>query len=185
MKPMTICLACSFLFFQNIKSQDSLKYEPLKVHEALLAKITFSATQSMKVHIMNIKDSSVFVFQKVSGKPDPFHKTNIYNDVNWDSYNYRSIESVKVTNKKVRSWVLPVTIVGGAIAGALIGYAGAKNDGGIDGAVNQGAGIIIGGILGGGIGTLTGLLICNVSDKKYLINGDWKSFEEMKKSMNY
>jgi hypothetical protein len=185
MKPVTICLVCSLLFLQNIKSQDSLKTGQAKTHQALLAKITFSETQSMKVHIMNIKDSSVFVYQKVSGKPDPFHKTNIYNESNWDNYNYRFIQSVKVRNKKVRSWLLPVTIVGGAVAGALIGYASARDDGSIDGAIDQGAGIVIGGILGVGVGTVTGLLICNASDKKYLINGDWKSFEEMKKSMNY
>jgi hypothetical protein len=185
MKPMTICLACSLLVFQNIKSQDSVKTGQAQTHQALLARITFSETQSVKVHIMNIKDSSVFVYQKVSGKPDPFHKTNIYVEANWDSYNYRFIQSVKFRNKKIRSWLLPVTIVGGAIAGALIGYASAKDDGSIDGAIDQGAGIVIGGILGGGIGVVTGLLICNASDKKYLVNGDWKSFEEMKKSMNY
>jgi hypothetical protein len=185
MKTIIICFACCFLYMQKIKSQDSLKAGQGRTHQALLARITFSESQSMKAHIMNIKDSSLFVYQKVSGKPDPFHKTNIYVESNWDSYNYRFIQTVKVRNKKVRSWLLPVTIVGGVVAGALIGYASAKDDGSIDGAVNQGAGIVIGGILGGGIGTVTGLLICNASDKKYLINGDWKSFEEMKKSMNY
>jgi hypothetical protein len=120
MKQVIICIVCSCLLLQNIKSHDSLKSEQANKHRALLARITFSETQSMKVHIMNIKDSSVFVYQKASGKLE-----------------------------------------------------------------NQGAGIIIGGILGGGVGTLTGLLICDAYDKKYLINGDWKSFEEMKRSMNY
>ena len=185
MKQLIILFACSLLFHQKIKSQDSLKSGQAITHQALLAKITFSASQSAKVHIMDIKDSAVFVYQKVSGKPDPFHKTNIYNEAHWDSYNYRFIESIKVPNKTVRSWLLPVTIIGGVIAGALIGYASAKDDGGIDGSLNQGAGIVIGGILGGGIGTVSGLLICSASDKKYLIKGDWKSFEEMKKSLNY
>ncbi|HLA58744.1 MAG TPA: hypothetical protein VK622_08285 [Puia sp.] len=184
MKPVIICIACSCLLLQNIISQDSLKSGQAKTHRALLARITFSETQSMKVHIMNIKDSAVFVYQKASGKPDPFHKVNIYNEAGWDSYNYRFIESVKVRNKKLRSWLLPVAIVGGFVAGALIGYASAKDDG-VNGLENQGAGIIIGGIVGGGAGTLTGLLICNAYEKKYMINGDWKSFEEMKRSMNY
>lgn len=185
MKPAIFCFAFSLLFIHSIKSQDSLKSVQVKTHLALLARITFSESQSAKVHIMDIRDSAVFVYQKVGGKPDPLHKTNIYNEAHWDSYNYRFIESIKVRNKTVRSWLLPVAIVGGAIAGAFIGYAAAKDDGGIDGELNQGAGIVLGTILGGGVGTLTGLLICNASDKKYLINGDWKSFEEMKKSMNY
>jgi hypothetical protein len=29
------------------------------------------------------------------------------------------------------------------------------------------------------------VVICSASEKKYLINGDWKSFEEMKKSVKY
>jgi hypothetical protein len=90
-----------------------------------------------------------------------------------------------VRNKKVRSWLLPVSIAGGSIAGGLIGYAASTNNGGIEDGLNQAAGIILGGFLGAGVGTITGLIICNASDKKYLINGDWKSFEEMKKSMNY
>jgi Na+-translocating ferredoxin:NAD+ oxidoreductase RnfD subunit len=185
MKPITVCLACSFLLLQPVKAQDSLKYEQIQTHQALLARITFSETQSMKVHIMNIKDSAVFVYQKASGKPDPFHTTNIYNESSWDSYNYRFIQSVKVRNKKIRSWLLPVSIVGGIVAGALIGYAASKNNGGIEDELNQAGGIVLGGFLGGGLGTLTGLIICNASDKKYMINGDWKSFEEMKRSLNY
>jgi hypothetical protein len=109
----------------------------------------------------------------------------MYVESNWDSYNYRYIESIKVSNKKLRSWLLPVMIVGGAVAGAMIGYANAKRNGGFEDIGNVGAGIFLGGILGGGVGTLTGLLICNASDKKYMINGDWRSFEEMKKGMNY
>lgn len=185
MKPTIVCLACSFLFLQYIKSQDSLKSGQALTHQALLARITFSETQSMKVHIMAIKDSSVFVYQKASGKPDSLQKTNIYNESNWDSYNYRFIQNIKVRNTKIRAWLLPIAIVGGAIAGALIGNASAQKSEGIPGAANQAAGIFLGGILGAGVGTLTGLLICNAYDKKYLINGDWKSFEEMKKSMNY
>jgi hypothetical protein len=184
MKPLIICIACSFLFFQNIKSQDSLKSEQIKTHRALLARITFSESQSAMVHIMNIKDSAVFVYQKTSGKPDPFHKTNIYDASHWDSYNYRFIESIKVRNKTLRSWLLPVSIVGGFVAGAAIGVAVGKN-GGYGELENEWAGLVLGGLLGAGVGTVTGLVICSASEKKYLINGDWKSFEEMKKSVKY
>ena len=117
--------------------------------------------------------------------PIRFIQINIYDESGWDSYNYRFIESIKVRNKKLRSWLLPVSIVGGMVAGALIGYAAAKKSGGIEDELNEAGGIVLGGILGAGVGTVTGLVICGSSDKKYLINGDWKSFEEMKRSMNY
>jgi hypothetical protein len=185
MKPIIVCLTGIFVLLQLVQGQDSLKSVQVKTHRALLARITFAHTQTIKVHIMNMKDSSVFIYQKAPGKPDPFHKTNIYIESDWDTYNYRFIESVTVRNKKVRSWVLPVTIVGGIVAGSFIGYASAKKSGGFEELENQGAGIIIGGILGAGIGVVTGLVICNAPDKKYLINGDWKSFEEMKRSMKY
>jgi Na+-translocating ferredoxin:NAD+ oxidoreductase RnfD subunit len=185
MKPITLCLACSFLLLEYVKAQDSLKYAPTQTHQALLARITFSENQSIKVHIMNIKDSAVFVYDKAKAKPDPFHTTNIYNESKWDSYNYRFIESIMVRNKKLRSWLLPVSIVGGMVVGALIGYAAARKSGGIEDDLNEAGGIVLGGLLGAGVGTVTGLVICGSSDKKYLINGDWKSFEEMKRSMNY
>ena len=185
MKPITVYLAFSFLLLEYVKAQDSLKYAPTLTHQALLARITFSENQSIKVHIMNIKDSAVFVYEKAKAKPDPFHTANIYDESKWDSYNYRFIENIMVRNKKLRSWLLPVSIVGGIIAGGLIGYAVSKHNGGVEDELNQTAAIIFGGFLGGGVGTVTGLVICGASDKKYLINGDWKSFEEMKRSMNY
>lgn len=185
MKPITICLAFSFLFLQNIKSQDSLKSGQAKTHKALIAHITFSETQTMRVHIMNFKDSSVFVYQKTSAKSDPLQNTNIYNESNWDSYNYRFIESIKVRNKKLRHWVIPVSIVAGVIAGGIIGKNSGSNKGDIDSQLNNVGAVLLGGFLGGAVGTITGFVICSVADKKYMINGDWKSFEEMKKSMNY
>ena len=139
----------------------------------------------MRVHIMNIKDSSVFVYQKASAKTDPLQNTNIYNESNWDSYNYRFIESIKVRNKKLRHWVIPVSIVAGVVAGGIIGNNSGSNKGDINSQLNNVGAVFLGGILGGAVGTITGFAICSIADKKYLINGDWKSFEEMKRSMNY
>src|SRR5579864_3967277 len=110
MKPVIICIACNILFLQNIKSQDSLVSQQPKQHPALSASLTLIGNLTMKVHIMGIKDSSLFIHQKTSGNPDPFHKTNIYLESGWDKYNYRTIESIKVTNQKLRSWLLPVSI---------------------------------------------------------------------------
>ena len=185
MKNITSCLAFLVLFMQVVKSQDSLKSRQVRTYQALPVMITFSETQTMKVRMMAIKDSSVLVYQKAPDKQDALHNTNMYNESNWDSYNYRFIQKIKVRNTKIRAWLLPVAIVGGAIAGALIGNANAQKSDGFPGAANQVGAIVLGGLLGAGVGTITGFIICNAADKKYLINGDWKSFEEMKKSMNY
>jgi len=185
MKPITICLACCFLFLQNIKSQDSLKTGQVKTHHPLTVTITFSETQSMRVQMMAIKDSSVFVYQKAPGKKNTSQSTNMYSESNWDSYNYIFIQKIRVRNTKIRAWLLPVAIVGGAIAGGLIANANYKKGDGFTEAANQIGAVFLGGILGAGVGTVAGFIICNASDKKYMINGEWKSFEEMKKSMNY
>src|ERR1700749_764627 len=105
MKPMSICLVCSFLFFQNIKSQDSLKSRQIKTYPALPVRITFSETQNMKFRMMAIKDSSVFVYQKAPEKQNAL-QNNMYNESNWDSYNYRFIQKIKVRNTKIRAWLL-------------------------------------------------------------------------------
>jgi hypothetical protein len=185
MKPLIICLTCSLLFFQNIKSQDNLKFQQTKTHHALLARIIYTDEQTMMAHIMNFKDSAIYVYENISGRPDPFHKINIYAESNWNSYNYRTIESIKVRKQGLRAWLLPVSIVGGVLAGGLIGSAVTKNADSFESLNNEWAGIVIGSILGAGVGLATGLIICNESEKKYLINGDWKSFEEMKKMMKY
>jgi Na+-translocating ferredoxin:NAD+ oxidoreductase RnfD subunit len=185
MKPITVFLSFSILFLQHVKAQDSLQSGQTKTHKAQIASITFSKTQTMRVHIMNFKDSSVFVYQKASAKTDPLQSTNIYNESNWDSYNYRFIESIKVRNKKLRHWVIPVSVVAGVVAGVIIGKNSGSNKGDINSQLNNMGAVVLGGFLGGAVGTITGFAICSVADKKYLINGDWKSFEEMKKSMNY
>jgi hypothetical protein len=185
MKPIKFLSFFSLLFMQNLKAQDSLKTKETVPHHALLARITFSKTQSMRIHIMAIKDSSVFVFQKSTGKPDPLHKINIYTESKWDSYNYRFIESIKVNNKKLRSWLLPTSIIAGAFVGGLIGWNSGKHIGGLEEVSPDFGKILLGGLLGGAAGTITGLVICSASEKKYLINGDWKSFEEMKASLKY
>jgi len=185
MKPMTICLACCFLFLQNIKSQDSLKRGELVLHRAVQARISFSENQSMRVPIMAIRDSSIFVYEKTSAHKDPFRTTDIYDESNWDSYNYRYIESIKVINKPLRSWVMPVSIVTGVIAGLIIGRNSGSSKGDFESEINNVGTVFLGGVIGGAVGTLAGVAIISASEKKYMINGEWKSFEEMKKSMNY
>jgi hypothetical protein len=179
MKPIIISLIFSVLFLQNAKSQDSLAPKKTGIHYPVyFGKLFFNEGQSMKVHLMGIKDSSLLIYIKKSAKLDPFHKINIHADSSWDRYNYKIIQSVKVYNKTAKAWLIGGGAVAGIVGGIFIGTSGKSG-------YNQIAGGILGGILGGGIGALTGLAVSTAFDKKYLINGDWKSFEEMKAGLKY
>lgn len=106
MKNITVCLAFSVLFLQTAKSQDSLKSNKAETpHPTYSVRLNLLKDQSFTAHLMDIKDSSVFVFQKKSAAPDPFHKgTKLMSiDSNWDQYNYRFITSIKVRNKTLRT----------------------------------------------------------------------------------
>src|SRR4051812_28962712 len=120
MKHLIIFFACSFLFLQYVTAQDSAKAAELQPRHAPTVRITFSETQAMRVPLMDIRDSSIYVYEKTSAHTNPMHRTNIYNESDWNSYNYSHIQSVKVRNKKLRAWLIPVSIVAGVVAGALI-----------------------------------------------------------------
>jgi hypothetical protein len=184
MKPITICFIFSIFILQNGKSQDSLQSGKIQLLNALMANMQLIKGTSMNVHLMGIEDSTLFIYQKTSGGIDPFHEKNIYLKSSWTLYNYRFIESIKVKDKKLRAWVIPTAIVTGMVAGGFIGGALSKNAQGFEGAYASAAAITLGILIGGGVGTLAGILIGSSADKKYLINGDWKSFEEMKASLN-
>jgi hypothetical protein len=185
MKLLPICLAVSVLFLQNVKSQDSLKPKLNGArHPVYTAMFYLLGGQTMKATLMAMNDSSVFIYQKSSAGRDPFHKVNIYAESQWESYNYKFIESVKVNNKKIRGWLIPTSIVAGIIGGTVIGKNSAHGSG-WDGAYSAFGNIFLGAILGGALGTLTGLAVSSALDKKYMINGDWKSLEEIKASLKY
>ncbi len=184
MKSLTICLAVSFLFLQNTKSQDSLQLKKEKHHSIYKATFFLLQGQTMKANLMAIKDSSVFVYQKSLVIHDRYHR-NIYDESQWEKYNYKFIEGIKVNSKKTRSWLIPTSIVTGIIAGALIGKSTATNGSDLESGYSAIGSVFLGAILGGGIGTLAGFVISSSLDRKYLINGDWKSLEELKASLKY
>ncbi|MDP9042206.1 MAG: hypothetical protein M3N30_09500, partial [Bacteroidota bacterium] len=128
MKPLTVYLAISVLFLQNVKSQDSLNPKLNEArHPVYTARFYLLGGQNMKAKLMLIKDSSFFIYQKSSAGRDPFHKTNIYAESQWERYNYKFIESIQVNNKKIRGWPIPTSIVVGIVGGALIGKATATH----------------------------------------------------------
>ena len=165
MKPIIVSFIFSFLFQLNAKSQDSLAQKKTDKHYPVYAgKLLLSTGQPMSVHLMAIKDSSLFIYIKKSAKLDPFHKINIHADSSWDKYNYKIIKSVKVYNKTAKGWLIGGLAVTGIVVGAIIGTNGTSGSG------YSLYGGILGGLLGGGIGAVTGVVVSN-ADKKYLING--------------
>jgi hypothetical protein len=196
MKPFTIYFIFSVLFLQNLKSQDSLKSKEDKTHPLYKVKLYLSQGQITKGYLMSIKDSSVFASEenitakKRNLKPDPFHKSIFTGDTAWDKnnytiskYNYRLIESIKVTNLKLKTWTIVTGAVAGVIVGAIIGIHNGSDPGFLG--ISSGTKGLFVGILGGGVGALTGLAVASTLEKKYLINGDWKSLEEMKAILKY
>jgi hypothetical protein len=183
MKPVTICLIIYILFLQNVKSQDSLQSGKIQLLKSLMAKMTVPNGQTMEVRLMGIGDSTLIIYQKSSDNTVHHQKTNIYLKSEWESWNYKFIESVKVRNKTLRALVVPAAAVLGMIGGIIIAKNGTYNQNGFEGAGNKGGAYILGFLLGGVVGTLTGVVVCSTIEKKYLINGDWKSFEEMKASL--
>jgi hypothetical protein len=134
---------------------------------------------------MDIKDSSLYIYSKKSAKPDPLHQVNMNMPSGWESYNYKFVTGVKVRNKSLRAWVTPTSIVAGIVAGAIIGKSlGSKSSSG-EGQISSSGSVILGGLLGGTGGLIIGAVICSAAEKKYMINGDWKSLEELKAELKY
>jgi len=182
MKYFTVSFAFSLLFLQVVQSQDSSKPKEIETpHTIYMIRVYPLNGLSFSAHLMDIKDSSIFVFQKKSAAPDPLHKGKILMNIdsNWDQYNYRFITSIKVRNKTLRTWTILSGLVVGAVAGVVIAKGGGSSGYG------EGAAVALGFLLGGGIGAATGVIVSSAIEKKYLINGDWKSFGEMKASLGY
>jgi hypothetical protein len=185
MKPLLISLIFTFLLLQNVRSQDSLQEHP-KTHPLVYSiKLFLPGEQSLSTHLMNIKDSSLYTYTKKSVKPDPFHKVNMHIPSDWESFNYKFVTGIKVRNKSLRAWVIPTFIVAGILAGALIGKSLGSQGGSTEDQLSNVGSVIIGGLLGGTGGVIIGAVICSAAEKKYMINGEWKSFEELKATLKY
>jgi len=184
MKPLLISLMFSFFLLQNVKSQDSLQ-QPKTPPPVYAIKLFLPGDQTLRTHLMDIKDSSLYIYSKKSAKPDPLHQVNMNMPSGWESYNYKFVTGVKVRNKSLRAWVTPTSIVAGIVAGAIIGKSlGSKSSSG-EGQISSSGSVILGGLLGGTGGLIIGAVICSAAEKKYMINGDWKSLEELKAELKY
>ncbi len=105
------------------------------------------------------------------------------NNLTINRYDCRMLSSIRVTNTKAKTWTVVGCAVAGIIIGAVIGVSQGPDQGlfALDAAAK---GIALG-IVGGAIGTLVGFAIAATEDKKYLVNGNWESLQELKAELKY
>jgi hypothetical protein len=186
MKTILFMLICCLSVSWNARSQDSLKKTGELPYKPVTARINLVQGQYFSGYIMAIRDSSMFIYQKGSAKHGPFYKANIYDESTWQKYHSSYVESVKVGNHSLRSWLIPTTVIVGVLAGAFVGGSLSKSSNvGFGEAFASLGSIVLGGLIGGGVGVAAGLIIAGSTDKKYLINGEWKNLEQMKESLHY
>ncbi len=180
MKLFTVCIVCSFSFFQNAKSQDSLQSRQVDFDNPVYAiKLYLNGGEHFKAKLMSIRDSSIYVFDSRGAKADPFHTTNIHDESNWKKYNYKLIASIKVHNNGLRALTVLTGLIVGITAGVLIA-SGHSSGTQYDGLLY--AGLII---LGGGIGAGSGVIIASSIEKIHEINGEWEKLEALKTTLKY
>jgi hypothetical protein len=196
MKQFFAYLILSIVFLQNAKSQDSLKPTVVQVPTYYKAKIYMLEGQIAKGRLLAINDSSISILERNTNKsgltnPDPFHKAHFTGDSTRDKkyyttnhYHYKSIKSVVVTNKKLKSWIIVSGMVVGIVVGAIIGGNNGDDPNGWF-AASSGEKAVFGGILGAGLGAVPGAIVSSAAEKKYMIDGEWKSFEQLKASMRH
>ena len=196
MKQLLTCLVLSMAFLQNATSQDDLKPSSVQLPSFYRAKLNTMQGQMAKGRSITINDSSITMWLKNTNKhgatgPDPLHKAAYTGDTTHDkkyytinNYHYNSIKSVVVTNKKLKTWIIVSGMVVGIVVGAVIAYNNGDDPNGWF-AASSGTKAVAGGILGGGLGALLGVFVSSAAEKKYMINGEWKSLEEMKASLRH
>ncbi len=195
MRSIIVCLLLSILFLQLAKAQDSAQSLESVKHRYYKVKLFLTGGLTEHGYLMGIHDSAVYVsVEKIhyGGKylPDPFHDHMFKGDTARDKkhfdinrYDCQMLSSIRVINTKAKTWTVVGCAVAGIIIGAVIGVSQGPDQGlfALDAAAK---GIALG-IVGGGIGTLVGFAIAATEDKKYLVNGNWESLQELKAELKY
>jgi hypothetical protein len=173
MKSIIICCLL-FLFLQTVKSQDSLA-KPVVYN--MVVKPFKSAV--FKGYLATIADSAVYLSQLKT--PVSFARTDV-SDL--QRISYKNIDFVQLYNRKKRTTTIVVSVLVCAAVGAIIGGA-SGNDPGSDWLLGLTAGekAVVGAVIGAGTGAIIGTVVTQASKKKFLINGEWKTLEEMKASL--
>jgi hypothetical protein len=177
MKPLTLISIIFLFFLQTIKSQDSLhavSTQDPATRSAIYKTFIFRFHQSTVTgYLANINDSSVFV----SAGKAPLNFDLPQADY-LDKYAYRYIRKVVIRKSGIMGESIVLGAVIGIVVGALIGYASGDDTGWF--ALSASDKALVGGVIGAGAGTVIGASIAKSSEKKFLINGEWKSLEDMK-----
>jgi hypothetical protein len=180
MKLLTLTCAVCILFMQNLKSQDSLK--PAISQDTISKPVFYRAyiyqahQSTIKGYLATIQDSSLYISQNII--PLSFGEVNT---IHLEKFDYKNIIRVKVAKPHVRSRAVLIGVGAGIIIGALIGYSGGNDTGWFG--LTAGSKAFLGGLIGGGAGCLVGAVIGNNAEKKFMINGEWQSLQDMKNSL--
>jgi hypothetical protein len=172
--------ALSILFLQNLKSQNNsntVNSEDTAQKSTIYKATVFQNFQQIsKGYLVTINDSSLFLSK--AKLPLSFEKVNL---AYLGKFDYRSIEKVKLFNPKTKTTAIIVSVVAGIIVGAIIGYSNGTDTDIFGTTAAEKA--VVGGLAGGGAGAIVGAIIGKVSEKTYLIDGEWKSLAQMKESL--
>ncbi len=94
---------------------------------------------------------------------------------------YKSVREISLTKPRAMGRNILVGAVVGIVIGVLIWYAQSSDSGWFGLSSEDKA--VLGGFIGAGAGCVVGAVIAKASEKKYMINGEWKNLEEMKEAL--
>ena len=175
---MTLSFLTCVFFLQTASAQDSLSRP--KTYNAVIKYRPegFVKPSVLRGYFVTIQDSSLYVSQRQM----PVNFT----DANLSSLyriHYGNLVSAKLYSRTKNVLTIVLCTIAGAGIGALIGQAGGNDTSnfGLFGSAGEKA--IAGALIGGGAGSLIGIVITKTREKNYLINGEWKSLAEMKEGL--
>jgi hypothetical protein len=178
MKKMMTSILMSLVFLQVVRSQDTLPSP--KTYNAVIKYRPegFVKPSLLRGYFVSIQDSSLYVSR---GKmPVNFKNANLSA---LQKIDYKNLVSAKLYNRGKNVLTILLCAVAGAGIGALIGQAGGNDTSsfGLFGTAGEKA--AAGALIGGGVGSLIGIVISKAQEKHFLINGEWKSLQEMKEGL--
>lgn len=168
-------LVISFLFLQTMHAQDTLPSP--KTYNAVIKFHTAGFKKSSLVtgYFVTIQDSALYL----SPRQMPTNFINPHLGT-LQKIDYRNLVSAKLYSRKKNVLTILLCTVAGAGIGALIGQAGGNDTSNLGLFGSAGEKAAIGALIGGGAGSLIGIVISKSQEKHFLINGEWKSLQDMK-----
>ena len=161
----------SLLFLLFIHAQDTL-YNP-RVYNS---KIIQYGIKPVKGYLATIGDSALYLTQN-----ETYLNFDTENISNFQKFDYKTLVSVKLYNRKKKVATFLLGMLTGAVVGALIGHSLGSDQGWF--ALSADGKALIGGIFGIGVGAIVGGVVVKASARNFFLNGEWKSLHEMKESL--